>query len=120
MITSHRSVETGCFSDVFIGTFPPVTPYKLYFMLSTLGKNQQTTDRNIFFLFSPRKVLTVHANYLQWTIFMKCQMLFSGKNAKNIIILSSAELAQRVVKVNFHFALYTYICTRCHYLKNAP
>ena len=31
---------------------------------------------------------------------MKCQILFSGKNRKNIINLSSAELAQRMVKVN--------------------
>ena len=30
---------------------------------------------------------------------MKCQILFSGKNKKNILNLSSAELAQRVVKV---------------------
>ena len=30
---------------------------------------------------------------------MKFQILFSGKNKKNIIDLSSAELAQRVVKV---------------------
>ena len=30
---------------------------------------------------------------------MKCGILFSGKNEKNIINLSSAELAQRVVKV---------------------
>ena len=30
---------------------------------------------------------------------MKCQILFSGKNRKNNIILSSAENAQRVVKV---------------------
>ena len=33
---------------------------------------------------------------------MKCQILFSGKNKKNIINLSSAENAQRVVKVNHH------------------
>ena len=46
---------------------------------------------------------------------MKCQILFSGKNKKNIINLSSAENAQRVVKVNLHFCdtmavwfLYTY------------
>ena len=32
---------------------------------------------------------------------MKCQMLFSGENMKNIINLSSAELAQRVVKVKY-------------------
>ena len=31
---------------------------------------------------------------------MLCQNLFSGKNKKNITILSSAELAQRVIKVN--------------------
>ena len=30
---------------------------------------------------------------------MKCQILFSGKNKKNIINISSAENAQRVVKV---------------------
>ena len=30
---------------------------------------------------------------------MKCQILFSGKNKKYIISLSSAENAQRVVKV---------------------
>ena len=29
---------------------------------------------------------------------MKCQFLFSGKNKKNIINLSSAEVAQIVVK----------------------
>ena len=38
---------------------------------------------------------------------MKCQILFSGKNKKNIINLSSAENAQRVVKVklqeNYNF-----------------
>ena len=32
---------------------------------------------------------------------MKCQILFSGKNKKNIINLPSAENAQRVVKVNY-------------------
>ena len=33
---------------------------------------------------------------------MKCQILFSGKNKKNIINLLSAELAQRVVKVKYN------------------
>ena len=33
------------------------------------------------------------------TICMKCQILFSGKNKKNIVNWSSAELAQRVVEV---------------------
>ena len=37
---------------------------------------------------------------------MKCQILFSGKNKKNITNLSSAELAQRVLKVkNIKFHL---------------
>ena len=31
---------------------------------------------------------------------MKCKILFSGENKKNITILSSAEYAQRVEKVN--------------------
>ena len=30
---------------------------------------------------------------------MKCQSLFSGKNKKNIINLSSADLAQRAVTI---------------------
>ena len=34
---------------------------------------------------------------------MKCQSLFSGKNEKNIINLSSAESARRVVKDNVSF-----------------
>ena len=34
------------------------------------------------------------------TICINCQILFSGKNKKNIIYLLSAELAQRGVKVN--------------------
>ena len=37
---------------------------------------------------------------------MKCQILFSGKNKKNNIILSSAENAQRVVKVNLFFCVF--------------
>ena len=36
---------------------------------------------------------------------MKCQTLFSGKNKKNIINLSSAENAQRVVKVKSHMII---------------
>ena len=36
---------------------------------------------------------------------MKCRILFSGKNKKNIVNLSSAELAQRVLKVNVFVTL---------------
>ena len=35
---------------------------------------------------------------------MKCQILFSGKNKKNINNLLSAELAQGVVKVNINLS----------------
>ena len=34
------------------------------------------------------------------TICIKCQNLFSGKNKENIINLSSADLAHRVVKID--------------------
>ena len=34
------------------------------------------------------------------TICMKCEVLFSGKNKKNITNVFSSEFAQRVVKVN--------------------
>ena len=37
---------------------------------------------------------------------MKCQILFSGKNKKNIINLSSAENVQRVVKVKITPSVY--------------
>ena len=37
---------------------------------------------------------------------MKCQILFSVKNKKNITNLSSAELAQRMVKVKDKFCSY--------------
>ena len=41
---------------------------------------------------------------------MKCQILFSGKNKKNVINLSSAENAQRVVKVNVNMLLFYVMC----------
>ena len=47
----------------------------------------------------PRKPdLTFHANCPMETICMKCLILFPGENKKNIKF-SSAELAQRVIKV---------------------
>ena len=47
---------------------------------------------------------------------MKCQILFSGKNKKNNIILSSAENAQRVVKVKVLFKIDCIKCTLCDVL----
>ena len=37
---------------------------------------------------------------------MKCQILFSGKNKKNIIYLLTGEQAQRVVKVKYYSCLF--------------
>ena len=50
-------------------------------------------------------VLTFHANRLlrrqtKETICMKCESLYPGNNKTNFIKLSSAESAQRSVKVN--------------------
>ena len=53
--------------------------------------------------------MTFQANCLLETICLKCHILFSGKNKKNIINLSSAENAQRVVKVKI---AYTPQCLR--------
>ena len=46
---------------------------------------------------------------------MKCQILFSGKNKKNIINLSSAENAQRVVKVKLCIRIYQKNCKLFHF-----
>ena len=60
--------------------------------LSTLGDLLK-----YFSYFFPRKQdLTFHA---METICMNCQILFSRKNKKNTINLSSAELAKRIRKV---------------------
>ena len=52
--------------------------------------------------------MTFHAKE---TICMKCQILFSGKNKKNNINLSTAENAQSVVKVNFERSFTALLCT---------
>ena len=44
---------------------------------------------------------------------MKCQILFSGKNKKNIINLLSAENAQRVVKVKEQFTVRRALSVEC-------
>ena len=70
-------------------------------MLGVLGdifRDDRHTE--YFFFFFPRKQdLALYANCLPLeTIDMKGQILFSGKNKKNVI-LSSAELAKKVVKL---------------------
>ena len=65
--------------------------------LSTLGKIFSRRHIEIFFfIISRNHILVFHAIE---TVCMKCQILISGKNKKNIISLLSAEVAHRVVKV---------------------
>ena len=66
------------------------------------------TYLDIVHIFSRKQDLTFHANCLNpmETICMKCQILFSEKNKKNIINLSSSELAKRAVTVKLVFALF--------------
>ena len=67
-------------------------------MLSILGKNSAD---NIFLIFFPEnRFLTFHANNFHEMSKLICQSLFSGKkNQKNIISLSTAEIAQTVIKI---------------------
>ena len=59
-------------------------------------------DTNIFLIFPRKQVLTFHANCLQWRQFAWTVIFcFLRKNKKTIISLSSAELAQRDIKVTF-------------------
>ena len=54
-----------------------------------------------FFYFCQKIGFGMSCKLSAWeTIYMKCQALFSGENEKNTISRSSAELAQRMVKVN--------------------
>ena len=54
----------------------------------------------IFFFFFPENKIWHFIQIVSMTIYMKCQILFSGKNKHNITNLSCAELAQGVIKVN--------------------
>ena len=44
---------------------------------------------------------------------MMCQTLFSWKNKKNVIILSSGEFAQRVVKIKISDSIILFSGSRC-------
>ena len=71
------------------------------FTLSTLDKISVDDSFKIFFLFSPANRIdnTCKLSPME-TICMKCQILFSEKNKKNIINMSSAEFSQTGVKIN--------------------
>ena len=87
------------------------------FRLSILDKIFSRQHTEIFFLFSQKT--DTYISYKMsplGTICMKWQILFSGKN---VINLSSAELAQRVVKVfqeNRSWHLKETICIKCQCL----
>ena len=70
-------------------------------MLSTLGKNFSRRQIDDIFSYFSRKTgfdISCKLSPME-TICMKCQILFSGTNKKNII-LSSVEYAHRVVEAN--------------------
>ena len=76
--------------------------FQLALTLSTLGKIFSRLLTEIFYLIFSQKTdfdISCKLSPIE-TICTKCQILFSGKNKKNITNLSSAELAKRVVKVN--------------------
>ena len=79
-------------------------------MLSTPSKNSADDILNCFSYFSQKTGFDISCKLSPLeTICMKCQILFSRKNKKTIINLLSAELAQRVVKVNMATVLITIV-----------
>ena len=78
-----------------------IKPDRFVLTHNTLGKIISRRHFEIFFSdFSQKTVFDTSCKLSPLeTICMKCRILFSGKNKKNITNLSSAELAQRVVKV---------------------
>ena len=76
--------------------------WNLFLTFSTLGKNFSRGHTEIFFSYFSQKTgfdISCKLSPMK-IIYMKCQVLFSGKNKQNNINLSSAGLTQRVVKVN--------------------
>ena len=72
----------------------------IYSMICTLGKNSADGILKYFSYFSLKTGFDILCKLsLMETICMKCQNLFSEQNKKNVNNLSSAELAQRVIKM---------------------
>ena len=75
-------------------------------MLLSISVMFSADDTEIFFSFysyfskNKKKVLTVHANCLTGDNLHECQIMF-WKKMENIVSFSSAEIAQRSVKVNY-------------------
>ena len=70
---------------------------------SILGKKFKWHFEIFSFIFSHKNTLRHFMQVVSMeTICMKCQSLFSGKTKKNIINLSSTELAQKVINVKMN------------------
>ena len=76
----------------------------LYLPLSTLGEIFSRRHTEIFFSdFFQKTGIDISCNLFPMEkIYMKCQIMFSRKNKKNITNLSSAVLAQRMAKAKPH------------------
>ena len=91
IIQSERTLS-ACLTELFADNI---------IMLSMLGNNISRQHIEIFFSYFFQKTgFDISRKLSQMeTICIKCQILFSGKNKKNIIDLLSAGFAQKVVKV---------------------
>ena len=84
-------------------------------MLSTLGKNFNRQHFELFPLYFFQKTcfgISCKLSSIE-TICITCKILFSGKSKKNVISLSSTELAYRVVKVKECFPRYIKLYNAC-------
>ena len=71
---------------------------------SHLGKNSADDFLKYFSYFSQKTGFDISCKLSPMEIFyMKCQILFFGKNKKNVINLSSAELAKTLLKGNYPY-----------------
>ena len=86
-----------------------------FLMLSSLGKFLADNILKYFSYFCQKTRFDISSKLSMETICMNCQIMFSGKNKKNIMTLSSDEFAKRVVKVKaslqiFFLCLHKNVC----------
>ena len=88
------------FLAVPIGSYPGNLVVSFSLTLFMQGKNFSKQHFQIIFLFFPENRFDMSCKFSpKETICMKCHILFSRKNEKIIISLSSAEFPQRMVRV---------------------
>ena len=78
---------------------------ELFNLYHSLGIFSRRQIDDIFLIFPRKQDLTFHANCLLETICMKCQILFSRKNKKNISKCRLLKIFPRVLNVNFRIFL---------------